>query len=288
MKKAVLFFTLILISFITFGQVYFPLVEEGKVWSTFHNICLCGGSTEFTKFEGDTLINGKTYKIVWTTNDTNLTGWDLNGQIREENFKVYYGYPYGTDEFLIYDFLFIPGDTLYLMNSPYPYIMDSVGMTTLLNGEPRPVYYLTSPDFNCTESWIEGVGSNYGILNGGFCGMVGDDPEMICFTENGVLKYQNSEYEKCYVITSVNEPSVKTFSVYPNPVTNRINVEGLVSGAGRTLFELIDLQGTVVFSDYFSGSSETFHLSGNIRKGVYAYRISRPGILQTGKVVVIP
>jgi len=269
------------------AQVYYPLVGEDKLWSTWHNICLCGGSSTFTKFEGDTLINGKIYKIVWTTSDTNLTGWYEEGQIREENGKVYYGYSYSTAEFLLYDFSALPGDTLYLHGSDYPYIMDSIGWTTMLNGEVRPVYYLTSPEFSCTEQWIEGAGSNYGVLNGGFCGMVGDDPEMICFTENDILKYQNPEFEYCYVITATMEPDKPVYRIYPNPARKYIVVEPADLSAGQFKLEMADSRGTIVATWQLSLTPATLSLPEGLSPGLYYVRFISGTSVSTAKLVVI-
>ena len=271
----------------TFSQIYYPIVEEGKVWSTYHNFYTGSGFSEFTKFEGDTLINGKTYLKVWKTSDTTLSAWTYDGQIREDGYGVYYGYAYSSDELLIYTFHVAPGDTIYLRDSNIPFVLDSTGMTILLNGETRPVYYFSSPGFNCTETWIEGVGSNRGILNGGYCGMVGDDPEMICFTEDDVLKYKNENYENCYVLTGINDPKRTAIILFPNPTSGSFTIKLWEQPILPMTMEFFDQAGKVNRTLIIPAGVNTFTLQPPSSRGIYFFRLMDvDGIKASGKLVV--
>jgi len=271
----------------TFSQIYFPLVEEGKVWSTYHNYCKGSTFSEFSKFEGDTLINGKSYLKVWKTGDTTLTNWTYDGKIREDGYGVYYGNANSSDEILIYTFHAGPGDSIFLRGSSIPYILDSIGMTTLLNGKPRPIYYFSCPDFSCTETWIEGIGSNYGILNGGFCGMVGDSPEMICFSEDGILKYKNPDYEYCYVITGTIDPDRNELILYPNPASGFFTIQFKDQIHKPSTLEFRDLAGKVMQTYNLQEGINPVTIQAPSSPGMYFYRLmDKDGIKASGKLLV--
>lgn len=70
-----------------------------------------------------------------------------------------------------------------------------------------------------------------GILHN-FNMKIGDDGySLLCFEENGVLKYQNPYYTDCYVATGIEslDSQVVMVSVNPNPVTDisTVRITGL-------------------------------------------------------------
>ncbi|MBA7546059.1 hypothetical protein ES705_38442 [subsurface metagenome] len=81
-------------------------------------------------------------------------------------------------------------------------VVDSIN-TILINGKYRKQYFLHRQIeldvFN--EIWIEGIGSLYGVLNSGLAGAIGGKRELLCFYENDTLKYQNPNYEICFIST---------------------------------------------------------------------------------------
>jgi len=290
--KKILFTFLILFSCGTaFSQVYFPLVEEGKVWSTYHQIGILPYSdrfSDFNKFEGDTVIGCMIYKKVWKTTDTNLVAWVPYGQIRETDFKVYYMTPGSDIEYLIYDFMANTGDTIYLRDLYTPYVLDSIGMTTLLNGEMRPIYYYSSAlDPGFIETWIEGVGSSFGILNGGFFGLVGDNPKMLCFTENGILKYQDPYFKSCYIITAINNPERNEFTLFPNPTSGVFTIQFRDQQTVPLVMEFRDLTGKAVKTVNLQPGVNPVTIQAPSSGGMYFFRLLNAGtIMSSGKILV--
>ncbi len=289
--KKILFTFLVLFSCGTmFSQVYFPLVEEGKVWSTYMEFNTGDFFSTFNKFEGDTIIGTLTYKKVWETSDTNLVDWVPRGLIRESNFKVYYiDHSFGDEE-LIYDFMVNTGDTIYLRKFYTPYVLDSIDLITLLNGEQRPIYYYSSPWYpypGYIESWIEGVGSSFGIIYGGSLGFVGGYSKMMCFTENGILKYKNPSFESCYIITSINNPARNEFTLYPNPTSGVFTIQFRDQQIAPLIMEFRDLTGKAVKTVNLQPGVNPVTIQAPSSGGMYFFRILNAGeIMSSGKILV--
>ena len=119
MKKIILFLLFLTVQTVLFaqGDNYIPFVEEGKVWYcgynhpgvTFHATAedpsAKGIDCIFT-MQGDTVINGKTYKKVYCQfkeyyGDENQHYYCA---VREENYRVYIVEEDATEEQQIYDF----------------------------------------------------------------------------------------------------------------------------------------------------------------------------------------
>lgn len=290
--KKILFTFLILFSCGTaFSQVYFPLVEEGKVWSTYHQIGIFPSGdrfSDFNKFEGDTVIGCMIYKKVWKTTDTNLVAWVPDGQIRETDFRVYYMSPGSDIEYLMYNFMVNTGDTIYLHGSAdIPYILDSIGMATLLNGEHRPIYYYSSPYDPRIESWIEGVGSSFGIVNAGSLGFVGGESKMMCFTENGILKYHDPYFESCYILTAINNPERDEFTLFPNPTSGVFTIQFRDQQTVPLVMEFRDLTGKAVKTVNLQPGVNPVTIQAPSSGGMYFFRLLNAGtIMSSGKILV--
>lgn len=218
MKKAtlLLLFWVFLVS--SFTQTYHPLVESNKIWTTAHtyghpNVI----NSDAIKFDGDTTINGTVYKIAYRSTDNAQTTWNRYGFIREEDKKIYWlSWSGGAPNNLIYDFDADTGDTVYLFADPmgFYFVVDSIGETTMLTGESRRTTYLSGHDpggFTMgNDTWVEGMGSMYGVLQSGTGVLIGDNPQLICFTQNDTLKYHNPNFELCYVIVGLEKQTSET------------------------------------------------------------------------------
>ena len=235
MKKCLLFITLMMVFVFSQTQEYHPLVDTNNLWSVAHQY-FPGWTpySDFTKFQGEETIQGNIYKKVWTTTDTTLTNWNSNGYVREDtNKQVYFRYWAGGPDDLRYDFGANSGDTIYLFNDPMGnfLVVDSIDTYILLSGETRKRINLSchGPERNFlgNDTWIEGMGSLYGITQSGSCLLVGDMPQLICFTENDTLKYFNDNFDNCYVVTGIptNNPISARVRLFPNPSPGLIFLE---------------------------------------------------------------
>ena len=80
---------------------------------------------------------------------------------------------------------------------------------TIDNGEPRQQFVLEYP-FGETETWIESIGSLYGIIDSGSHFLVGGSTDLLCYYEDGDLIWQNSypSINSCYFVYSGGQSSI--------------------------------------------------------------------------------
>jgi hypothetical protein len=73
--------------FVSRTQNYHSLVDTNKLWSVAHQYFpgLWNQFSDFTKFQGEEILQGNIYKKVWTTTDTTLANWNFSGYIRENS-----------------------------------------------------------------------------------------------------------------------------------------------------------------------------------------------------------
>ena len=199
------------------AQDYHPIVEDGKQWNVLFSYPWNPPEpqhkyTDIYKIEGDTLLDGVSYKVMYATRNEDLTGWNLWGFLREtEDRQVFSRRPSTSDEQLLYDFSMEVGDTICMCDYGY----DECCMVviekgeTIVNGEPRQQIVLEYPFGNGDqEVWIEGIGSLYGIVDSGSLFLTGGSTNLLCYYEDGDLIWQNTTpgYNECYM-------------VYPTPPT---------------------------------------------------------------------
>jgi len=194
---------------------YHPVVEDGKQWNVLFSYPWNPPEpqhkyTDIYKIEGDTLVDGVSYKVMYTTRNENLTGWSVCGVIREtEDKQVLYRRDGSSYDEILYDFSMEVGDTIIMNgNGFYPDMMFVIETNEILvNGEPRQQIVLEYP-WGDHEVWIEGIGSLYGIIDSGSLFLMGGSTNLLCYYEDGDLIWQNttSGYDECYM-------------VYPTPPT---------------------------------------------------------------------
>ena len=261
------------------AQTYHPLVETGKLWSTYHfNLPPSPPSSDYVKFDGDTVFGAITYKKVFITENANQTQWTYYGAIREDNQrKVFLQRAYTlNNERLLYDFNLIPGDSLLLMMNPNYYFLDSTGTVTIETGEQRKTYMLHCTIYPCTENWIEGIGSiTFGVMNSGFCGAVGDDPNMLCAWENDSLKYHWPDYPECFVLTGINDLSQdsKSIKIYPNPAIDKITITGLIATREEINVSVFTINGEALMIQKVRNAEQLDIDVSRLAKGLYIVKI---------------
>ncbi len=81
-------------------------------------------------------------------------------------------------------------------------------------------------------------------------------------------------------ILSVNNFENKTFSIYPNPANEVINING--DYIPNTKIEIMDLYGRICFSNEFSNHIDV----SSLKTGIYFIRISNQQILHTSKIII--
>ncbi len=205
------------LSIITNAQGSYQIADTTKTWSTITYgwaswmVMGCGGTT--TTRLSDTGDPGNPYLAVFECNDSLYLEWEEAGFIREDTIAKQVFFSYGEEEGLIYDFSLAVGDTVVVNNmsmndETQPLVCDSIDQVDI-NGVMKNRFYLfgiessTNETYNPAEVWIEGIGSNYGILYSGLGSvpMGGGTHSMLCCSQNGITIYMDSMFTKCYYDT---------------------------------------------------------------------------------------
>ncbi len=287
MKKTIILIIISTWTLTTFSQDYYPLIQENRTWNVI-SVALVGPypwdttySTLTYEFFGDTTIDSHTYLKLYESNEENPTNWNLWCYMRDDNKKIWYRRDSDDDEILMYDFTANQGDTLSVgLQAPYePLIVDSIGVVEI-NDTERIIYYLSNYEYS--ETWIDGIGSNKGICWSGSALIVGGWYRFLCMSENGELIYMNPNYESCYLITEINEINNPIIQIYPNPSKEFIRIENNQNAEIKSI-TLININGQI--TKQFD-SKKTYLDISEITSGLYILKISYENVVLTEKVII--
>ena len=267
----------------TQAQEYVPMIQEGNEWCTLEAI-VCKDTeghynTLVNWLSGDTLINEVRFTKVMET---------LNGEgspyqvalLREEDGKVWKTYN-GISEILLYDFTANVGDSLVCGYGDY-FVLDSISIEQIGGVDRKKFWFGLEYDFTgepyAMETWIEGIGSDLGLLYCGSYYFCGGYYRALCFHQDGELIWQNPEYDAC-VITSVEEIDDKVISVYPNPAMEKVTIDGVEAAEVQVYNALGQMVKCV------RGTNE-IDVEG-LAEGVYLLRITdAEGKVYTNKITI--
>lgn len=85
---------------------------------------------------------------------------------------------------------------------------------------------------------------------------------------------------------SINEPEAATFTVYPNPTSGELNLQGLQFEAGADI-GIFNLLGKEVYFTQFSHTASNIKIqTANMEDGMYLLRVKSGGYYQTKPVIV--
>ena len=168
-------------------------------------------------------------KIMGTLND----GYPhLFTVLREEDGKVWKRHLNTSEETLLYDFTASVGDTLCFGHPGNCFVLDSISMVQIGGIDRRKFWFgleydgLGNP--RAKETWVEGIGSDFGLLWSGYYGVYDGWHCLLCFHQYGELVWQNPEYNTCtYPYDAVEENKDSEIALYPNPVRDRVVIEGI-------------------------------------------------------------
>ncbi len=226
------------------AQDYKPLLDNYNEWQ--FTYCYSGCLTDMYFTNGDTLVDGKTYKV--------LDGYHYISRtflLREEveSRKVYLNLvsASGNKEYLLYDFSLNVGDSIDIKNpiSPFPtdggfYKVDEIINEPLADGNEYRHFYLSPTPSNPISTtpavWVEGVGS-LSLINapGGFPNINGVG-EVTCSFKNGQLFY--SILEDC-------EPLI--LGNMPQTTLNGVIVTTLIKDGQCKIYNAENIQSISVF-----------------------------------------
>ena len=276
MKQQILFASFFLLVTSVFSQSYKPLLDNINEWHV--TSCFYGCHTDVYYTDGDTIVDGKNYKI--------LDGYHYISRtflLREEIAykKVYMNLvnPGYNEEFLLYDFSLNEGD-IFNMNNPVspfpqnggPFVLDSIVAKPLMDGTNYNHFYFSPAPGNSTSTnnavWIEGVGS-LSIINA-----PGGDPNingaghLSCFFKNTEVFYANLDsIEDCIPIhLGINNDNLNKVIVSKQNNTSMCILSNARDIRKVTIF---DLSGKKLEEKTNSGKNAIIIDMSGYQKGVY-------------------
>ena len=141
---------------------YVPVVREDIVWGYYSNTNASeGGKTTYIRFDGEEVINGKTYLKCYRSDDCSFdeNKSELLGYMREEDKRVYAIVPQGdvlSEESLRYDFNLSAGDSFTRVGGNTVTI--SRVNNVVINGKLRKCYYYNQDATESGSCFTEGIG----------------------------------------------------------------------------------------------------------------------------------
>lgn len=220
--------------------------------------------SDFIKFSGDTTIKSMTYKKVIQSYDSLKIKWNLIGFAREEPLSGLYFRNLDEQEGLLYKYNLQLKDTFTIVNTYLPLMVQSIKVfvkdidSVAINGTYKRRYMVGTKFF--TDTLIEDVGSLQGIMLP--CCPLISHKELLCYYENDVLVYKNSNYDRCYyntLPTNINHVESRRFKIYPNPSQQEITI--LFADDKHRIFSIYDALGCQLNVINFNGTEYKLDIS---------------------------
>lgn len=215
------------------AQDYEPIIQEGNEWHTLDVIVNPGfpPNDHYTTLvhwiSDDTLVEGVRYtKVLETRNEEGTPR--LAALLREENGKVWKRE--SSTDLLLYDFTAQVGDTVRFGDFAESFVVDSISFEQIGGVDRKKIWFGLEYDITgepyAIETWTEGIGSDMGLLFSGWFYATGGYYQALCFHQNGELLWQNEYYGTC-MIDAVEEMDISPISLYPNPTSDVVHIEGV-------------------------------------------------------------
>ena len=253
----------------------------------------------------DTVMSGIRYKKMFFSNNGDTNNAYYYGGIYEDSLRrVWYKgekpphiedihspayVPPTSNNYscMLYDFSLEVGDTIdhqFMINTDAEVV--SLIDTIEIGGVLRKRIHFENRDF----TWIEGIGSSFGLL----C-YNGETPTcdicphnlLLCYIQDGSLVYhlENLENSECFSTNAITSPeSTPSITAYPNPAKDRITFD--FGGAQFETLQVINTAGVVVREVRLDGQTQFSLPLNSLPAGVYVYRLSNGKTATQGKFVV--
>lgn len=178
----------------------------------------------------DTIIGESTYNKILQYINGRTDEISKIGYLRTTiDKKVFFRPDTASNDYLIYDFNVKKNDTLTVYGitgfndesylSQIDFCVKEIDSVSL-NNSYYTRFHLSSieADMN-TDTWIDGIGNTNGFLHYD-AGLVGGNGyELLCFSDNDMLVYQNADFSNCDYLTSTNSiDHLDAIKIYPNPL----------------------------------------------------------------------
>lgn len=221
----------LLIVFKLNAQEYNPLLANINEWH--FTTCYSGCITDVYYTDGDTLVNGKNYKILDGYHFINRNVL-LREDVDEKKVYLTITQPQYEEDIVLYDFSLPVGDSIVMRNpqTPFPnnggyFTLDSIQSVQQMNGVNNRHFYFTPSETNNTYInkivWVEGVGSTSMINAPGGLANFNGVGKLSCAFKNEALYYSDlTSVDSCNPTNlSVSETNLPKIEVYSKPETNQ-------------------------------------------------------------------
>lgn len=279
------------------------LIDTTKCWSTIDEYTAGGGVpySFYNKFADDTLIGNINYYKVFTSYDEYMADWELTGFIRENDNKIYLR-NLSNDEGLIYDFGAQVDDTIHINNNlsfwagwQLDVVVSSIDSIYV---EPAGEYRksilvretaLPNPLY---ETWIEGIGSEAGVLFSGFkiMGATGTIYSLQCFFEDEILIYKNPSHSVCFYpligIPTINQIE-GYISIFPNPLHTQSTIFLNKPYNENIEIEVRDIHGKLILKFQDIQTNEIILNRSQLSSGVYIITINNKNEIIARKKLLV-
>jgi len=268
-------------------EPYLPLLDTGKLWIEAKRLEF--GGFKFTElWIGDRIIYNDT--VYYELYGINTEPFYMREDTLER--KVYIDcsfYPEPCEDVLLYDFSLQVGDSVDY-GEGYLYRLEVVE-TESISEINRKIYYL-QPVWDMElpfAIWIEGIGSKAGVLqpksNPGLYGM--GMTELNCFYQNEELQYQSysaSVYGCNFEYLAIDKIEKNYLTIYPNPVTDILNIKIFNEQLNDIKFEIIDIFGKVCKIGIINNTEFQVNVS-DLPKGIYIIRFNYDNTINNQKFI---
>lgn len=202
MKKFYLLCLLLILFMITRAQSYIPLPDTNAYWNEikfYQGQCDPPNFCRYTcYFQGDTVLNSLSYHKVYKNDSYEIS---YSGGLRQDGEKVYYWDRDCDSPVLLYDFGLTVGDSIALacmLCDEEPLYAQVVSVDSVMIGD---MSYRKRINFTYgySYSWIEGIGSVYGLLYPYYsCILCVCYQKLVCFEQDGQVLYLNESDVPCF------------------------------------------------------------------------------------------
>ncbi len=255
------------------AQEYLPIAQKGNEWHTFET-AIHWINNYVNWCSGDTIIGNVRYmKIMGISNNGDP---HLFTVLREEDGKVWERHLNTSVETLLYDFTASVGDTLCFGEPGASFVLDSISTVQIGGIDRRKFWFGLEYDGfgnpRAKETWVEGIGSDFGLLWSGYYGVYDGWHCLLCFHQYGELVWENPEYGFC-TYTTVEENKDSEIALYPNPGNNTLNICTTLQNA---CVEVYDINGRLVHNQEITDNVTSINVE-SWPSGAYLWKVVANG-----------
>lgn len=283
MKKAIFqflcFSLLIFTSLNSYSQSYIPLLQSGNQWSVLRDGANPTHYTELFKVDIDTLINGKLCKKIVTSRDSSSTAiYNFSCYMFEDTAtQRIYNFDSQFNQKFYFDFKMQVGDSLFVSAPIYGFSVcdtfivaevSSIDVGGISRKRITLSYFSDTTEFTNADIWIEGIGSYHGLVYGAVSPrLIGSQYNLLCFSANNQLVYENSIFNYCYSSNvGIEMVDKQDILLFPNPISDVLNIRNLENKSAK--LQVFDSFGRLVLQQNLSEANSQVSLF-NLKAGMY-------------------